>query len=102
MSANTNEQKLVNAIQELTARLKQEQVKTFKNNIAIKLLTKEISRLKGELIKVKAVPKSTLDFNAILSTVNKSLQSELRLTDDDIRRHTDEWVDRIKNIKPQV
>ncbi len=99
MSISDGNSQLIDAIKGLTAKLKQEQIRTFKDDITIKMLTVEIGRLKA-LLNKKTTP--SVDFGKMLREVNKSLQDELSITDDDIAAHVESVKRRIQNIRPLV
>ena len=103
MSMTSNERKLIDALKNMSLRLKQEQVKVFKNDIAIKILTDGIADLKAQLKQLKAKPRqSNFDASKFLQEINTAAQAELNISDDEVNQEVQKWKQYFSDVKPKL
>jgi hypothetical protein len=99
----SNEKKLMDALKSMAMRLKSEQVKTFKNDIAIKVLTDGIADLKAQLKKVKSSPQqSSFDTTKFLQEINDNAQAQLNISDVEIKQEIQRWKQYFSDVKPKI
>jgi hypothetical protein len=99
----SNEKKLMDALKSMAMRLKSEQVKTFKNDIAIKILTDGIADLKAQLKELKSSPQqSSFDTTKFLQELNNNTQTQLNISDVEINREIQKWKKYFSDVKPKI